>query len=80
MPEIEVGDVVQLDPSDKRIDWGPVFAVVSEIRAGGVIASMYIPELRGAPRMAPIWLERGMFVRIGKARWTLQDGGPAIAT
>jgi hypothetical protein len=70
--EIEVGDVVQLNPDDKQgPDWGPVFAVVDEIRAWGVIASMYIPEQRGAPAVAPIRLEHSHFVRIGKARWRL---------
>lgn len=69
--ELEVGDVIQLDPSRKAL-WGPVFAVGEEIRDWGVIANMYIPEARAAPPgVAPIRLEKGSFVRIGKAAWIM---------
>lgn len=76
MSDIEKGDVIQLAP--EAGGWGPVFAVVDEVRAWGVIAMMYVPEARvtedggGGPGVAPIRLKSEQFVRIGKAEWTIE--------
>ncbi len=72
---VDVGDVVQLVPDTEAgaLGWGPLFAVVTEVKAWGCLASVYCaPEKRVAPfRTMPVRLQQGTYVRIGAAEWTV---------
>lgn len=60
--EIELDDVVQLDPDKCR--WGAVFVVVTEVKTWGIVGYFMTPQ---GP--AYIRSSHGEHVRIGKAVW-----------
>jgi len=66
--EIDVHDVVQLDP---ELPFGPVLAIVDEVKSWGVQASVLVPTARDTPpNLAPMRVEWGDFARIGRATWS----------
>lgn len=64
---IAVGDVIQLDP-ERHPKFAACFGTVDEVRSWGVVATILVPA-GPTPGEAPIRLEFGSFVRIGKAEW-----------
>ena len=74
-PHIAINDVIQLDPV-RGCEWGPLFAIVDKVGPGWVRAYFFVPTERGqAPGHAPIRVENGNYVRIGRAEWLPQEGG-----
>ncbi len=68
----EPGDIVQVDPeSPLGKDWGAQLCVVSEQRAWGVLAYFVHADTRGKFSAAYLRLQRGTYLFVGKAHWTI---------
>lgn len=78
MNPVSEGDVIQFDPETSS--WGPLLAIVTEVRQWGVICYAMVPETRGeAPSRMYNRVQNGQFVRIGAAEWLValrNDHGP----
>ena len=70
MSEIEIGDVVQIDPEHDPT-FGGHFLVVTEVKSWGVQGYVTpLPVNRGEPRgLAYYRIEFDKIARIGKAEW-----------
>jgi hypothetical protein len=74
-----VGAVIQLAPwqpdskDDVGCDWGPLFAIVEEVRGWGVICYGFIPtERRQPPGQMYMRVKNGEYAIIGHAEWVVQ--------
>lgn len=70
---VNPGDVVQIDP-ERHPRFAACFATVDEVRGWGVTATVLVPA-SPRPNEAPIRLEFGSFVKVGKAEWVRQAEG-----
>lgn len=71
MADINVYDVIQLDPSAN--DWGPLLCIVTEVKPWGVQCYAMHVEERGKPPSAMfLRVKHDDYVRIGTAGWVKQ--------
>ena len=66
--EVEIGDVVQLDPEHFEQFWAGQLIVVTEVRTWGVQGYVTVPD-----GTAFIRARIGTFERIGRAAWVRED-------
>lgn len=70
MNNIEVGDVVQVDPESAiGKEWGPQLVIVTDPRPWGVKGYFLHAQERGDVGPAYIRLPNGSFERVGRAVW-----------
>jgi hypothetical protein len=68
---LQPGDVIQFDP--EKCTWGPLLAIVDEVKPWGVVCYWLHATTRGAPPASfPYRADAGSFVRIGSAEWRLR--------
>lgn len=72
--DVQVGDVVQIEPNEETDWFGGCLMTVTEVKIWGVQGFVAMPVERGQPPAKAYYrVKHGQYARIGQAEWAREE-------